>query len=276
MGAVIALTGRIVDLAANLTLPSQLPEDGREQIRLLAENVGSVRSALLLEGAPHLDAVHVTQRNVRGAIPFVSEMEKTVQLMREVLTASQSLSVFAPQPSSGDPAPTFFVRDALTNVAHIQFALKGCLTASLCYIIYTGVDWPGISTAVTTCFPHRAFYCRFVSTKAGAAHLRSPGGWLPYWDGLTDIHPALSGFDCRIHHSFCHCHRLRFLVHDFQRALVILWRADRRCFYLIHLNSFAIEPSLSIARDSCRRHLARIDHDMARLDHYGEHLRSQT
>jgi len=26
------------------------------------------------------------------------------------------------------------------------------LTAGLCYIIYNGVDWPGISTAVTTCF----------------------------------------------------------------------------------------------------------------------------
>src|SRR5260370_13188998 len=79
-------------------------------------------------------------------------MQKTVQLMKEVLIGSQSLSVFAPQPSSGDPPPSFFARDAFTNVQHIQFAVKGCLTASLCYIIYNGLDWPGISTAVTTCF----------------------------------------------------------------------------------------------------------------------------
>src|SRR5260370_17288033 len=79
-------------------------------------------------------------------------MQKTVQLMKEVLIGSQSLSAFAPQPSSGDPPPSFFVRDAFTNVEHIQFAVKGCLTAGLCYIIYSGVDWPGISTAVTTCF----------------------------------------------------------------------------------------------------------------------------
>ena len=155
MGAVIALTGRIVDLAANLTLPSQLPEDDREQIRLLAENVGNVRSALLAEGTPRLNAFHVTQGNAPHAIPLVTEMEKTVQLMTEVLIGSQSLSVFTPQPSSADPSPIFFVRDAFTNVAHIQFAMKGCLTASLCYIIYNGLNWPGISTAVTTCFSPR-------------------------------------------------------------------------------------------------------------------------
>src|SRR5437899_524390 len=140
MGAVIALTGRLVDLAANLRSPTHLSGDDREQIRLLAENVGSVRSALLAEGTPLLNAFHVTQGNVPHAIPLVTEMERTVQLMNEVLIGSQSLSVFAAQPSSGDPPPSFFALDAFTNVEHIQFALKGCLTAGLCYIIYNRVD----------------------------------------------------------------------------------------------------------------------------------------
>src|SRR5260370_41388649 len=47
MGAVIALTGRLVDLAANLTSPTEMSGDDREQIRLLAEEAGSMRSALL-------------------------------------------------------------------------------------------------------------------------------------------------------------------------------------------------------------------------------------
>jgi multidrug resistance protein MdtO len=55
-------------------------------------------------------------------------------------------------PGSGDPPFTLFVRDAWSNPEHSKFALKGCLAASLCYIIYNAVDWPGISTAVTTCF----------------------------------------------------------------------------------------------------------------------------
>ncbi len=44
-----------------------------------------------------------------------------------------------------------FVRDALSNPDHFKFGLKGCLAASLCYIIYTALAWPGISTAVMTC-----------------------------------------------------------------------------------------------------------------------------
>jgi len=81
----IALTGRLVDLAANLSSPVRLTGDDREQIRLLAENVGSVRSALLAKGTPLLNEFHVTEGNVPHAIPLVTEMEKTVQLINEAL-----------------------------------------------------------------------------------------------------------------------------------------------------------------------------------------------
>jgi len=249
MGAVIALTGRIVDLAANLTLPSQLLEDGREQIRLLAENVGSVRSALLAEGSPHLNSVHMTQGNVPGATPFVAEMEKTVELMKESITGAQPLSVFATQPSSGHPPPTFFVRDALTNVAHIQFAVKGCLTAGLCYIIYNGLDWPGISTAVTTCFltalstvgSSRQKQVLRISGALVGGFLIGMGSQifiLPFLDsiaGFTILFVIVTVFA-----SWFMTSSARLSYFGVQVAVA---------FYLIHLNSFAIEPSLTIARD---------------------------
>jgi multidrug resistance protein MdtO len=249
MGAVIALTGTLVDLAANLTLPSQLPEDDREQIRLLAENVGSVGSALLAEGTPHLNAFHVTQGNVPRAIPFVAEMEKTVQLMKEALTGAQPFSVFAQLPSSGDPPPAFFVRDALTNVAHIQFAMKGCLTAGLCYIIYNGMDWPGISTAVTTCFltalstvgSSRQKQVLRISGALVGGFVIAMGSQifiLPYLDsiaGFTILFVIVTAFA-----SWFMTSSARLSYFGVQIAVA---------FYLIHLNSFAIEPSLSIARD---------------------------
>jgi multidrug resistance protein MdtO len=249
MGAVIALTGTLVDLAANLRSPTHLSGDDREQIHLLAENVGSVRSALLAEGTPLLNAFHVTQGNVPHAIPLVTEMEKTVQLMKEVLIGSQSLSVFAPQPSSGDPPPTLFVRDALTNVAHIQFAVKGCLTASSCYIIYNGVDWPGISTAVTTCFltalstvgSSRQKQVLRISGALVGGFLIGMGSQifiLPYLDsiaGFTILFAVVTAFA-----SWFMTSSPRLSYFGVQIAVA---------FYLIHLNSFAIEPSLSIARD---------------------------
>jgi multidrug resistance protein MdtO len=249
MGAVIALTGRLVDLAANLTLPIQLPEDGREQIRLLAENVGSARSALLAGGTPLLNGFHVTQRNVPRAIPLVAEMEKTIQLMKESLIGAQSISVFASQPSSGDPPPSFFVRDAFTNFEHIQFAVKGCLTASLCYIIYNGLDWPGISTAVTTCFltalstvgSSRQKQVLRISGALVGGFLIGMGSQifiLPYLDsiaGFTILFVVVTAFA-----SWFMTSSPRLSYFGVQVAVA---------FYLIHLNSFAIEPSLSIARD---------------------------
>jgi multidrug resistance protein MdtO len=249
MGAVIALTGRLVDLAANLTSPTHLRGDDREQIRLLAENVGSVRSALLAEGTPLSNAFHASQENVPSTIPLVTEMRKTVQLMKEALTDAQPLGAFAPQPSSGDPPPSFFVRDAFTDVAHIQFALKGCLTAGLCYIIYNGVDWPGISTAVTTCF------LTALSTKGSSRQkqvLRISGALvggfligmgsqifiLPYLDsiaGFTILFVIVTAFA-----SWFMTSSPRLSYFGVQIAVA---------FCLIHLNSFAIESSLSIARD---------------------------
>ena len=47
--------------------------------------------------------------------------------------------------------PRVLSQDAFTNPDHLRFALKGCLAASLCYVIYNAIDWRGISTAVTTC-----------------------------------------------------------------------------------------------------------------------------
>jgi multidrug resistance protein MdtO len=249
MGAVIALTGRLVDLAANLTSPAHLSGGDREQIRLLAENVGSVRPALLAEGTPLLNAFHVTEGNRPRAIPFVAEMEKTVQLMKEVLIGSQSPSAFAPQPSSGDPPPSFFARDAFTNIKHIQFALKGCLTAGLCYIIYNGVDWPGISTAVTTCFltalstvgSSRQKQVLRISGAVVGGFLIGMGSQifiLPYLDsiaGFTIFFAVVTSFA-----SWFMTSSPRLSYFGVQIAVA---------FCLIHLNSFAIEPSLSIARD---------------------------
>jgi multidrug resistance protein MdtO len=249
MGAMIALTGRLVDLAANLTSPINLSLDDREQIRLLAENVGSIRSTLLAKGTPLLHAFTGTQGSVSHAIPFVTEMEKTVQLMKESLTGSRSLSDFAPLPSAGDPQPSFFVRDALTNVKHIHFALKGCLTASLCYIVYNGVDWPGISTAVTTCFltalsnvgSSRQKQVLRISGAVVGGFLFGMGAQvfiLPYLDsitGFTILFVVVTAFA-----SWFMTSSTRLSYFGVQVAVA---------FCLIHLQSFAIEPSLSIARD---------------------------
>jgi uncharacterized membrane protein YgaE (UPF0421/DUF939 family) len=62
------------------------------------------------------------------------------------------------------PKKPLFAADALTNPAHVQFALKVTLAAMVCYLTYTAVDWAGIHTAFITC-------C-FISLESNAATLR--------------------------------------------------------------------------------------------------------
>src|SRR5258708_24375477 len=90
--------------------------------------------------------------HVSSIMPVLAQMERTVSLIADVFVDSKSMSTYASVLSNeGEPPESLFVRDALTNSEHIKFALKGCLAASLCYIIYTALDWRGISTAVLTC-----------------------------------------------------------------------------------------------------------------------------
>src|SRR5262249_29842076 len=87
-----------------------------------------------------------------GQDPFqLSELEATVHLMESVVDANGSQK---PDPSilqGTASADRLFVSDAFSNPEYLRFALAGTTAAMLCYVIYVGLNWPGISTAVTTC-----------------------------------------------------------------------------------------------------------------------------
>jgi len=123
------------------------------------------------------------------------------------------------------------------------------LTAGLCYIIYNGVDWPGISTAVTTCFltalstvgSSRQKQVLRISGAVVGGFLIGMGSQvfiLPYLEsiaGFTIFFVVVTAFA-----SWFMTSSPRLSYFGVQIAVA---------FCLIHLNSFAIEPSLSIARD---------------------------
>jgi multidrug resistance protein MdtO len=149
MGAVVALTGRLVDLAANLTsLSFDLTVHDRGQLRKLATDLTSIRAALLIGRVPSPVETSGNSRRV----PLLHELEATVSMIPDVFTESRSVVAYAPQTDRGDPPSKFFVADAFSNPEHMKFALRGCLAASLCYFFYNGKDWPDINTAITTCF----------------------------------------------------------------------------------------------------------------------------
>jgi len=150
MGGVAALVGRLVDIAATLTQLTLKPcSEEQKQLRMLATTVAGVRSDLMNRRIPMSIDFSLDNELARG-VPLLREMEQTVALIPQALTGSLIIDEYLS--ASGDaPRPKFVVPDALTNPEHLAFALKGCFAASLCYIIYNSIDWPGISVAVTAC-----------------------------------------------------------------------------------------------------------------------------
>jgi len=152
MAAIVALTGRLVDLAANLAhFEIHIPDEkDRKQVARIAESVASIRNDLLKGKIPNPITFDSDVDIVHG-VPLLREMQVTVSQISEVFANSPSLHPNAPTQISTATRWTLFAPDAFSNIEHIKFGLRGCFAASLCYLFYNAVDWPGISTAITTC-----------------------------------------------------------------------------------------------------------------------------
>ncbi|MBR0648307.1 FUSC family protein [Roseomonas terrae] len=71
---------------------------------------------------------------------------------REILAALGILAGAAEGETVPAPKPPFFASDALSNSDYQRFALKTTAAAVICYVIYAGLDWQGIHTAMITCY----------------------------------------------------------------------------------------------------------------------------
>jgi multidrug resistance protein MdtO len=176
-------------------------------------------------------------------------MEKTVSLVPKVFTDAQSLSVYAPLPTDIPAPATPLLPGALSNFEHVKFGLRGCLAASLCYVVYNALFWPEISTAVTTCLltalstigaSRQKQILRFAGALIGGfgigmgaqifilPHIDSIGAFMVLFVAVmataawvATSSPRLSYFGVQVAVAFC----------------------------LINLQEFKIQTSLAVARD---------------------------
>ncbi len=250
MGAVVALVGRLVDIAASLThIGVQVGGDDRQRIRALAMSVGSIRAELLSGKAAGAIELNDASEPLGGGVPLLREMEKTALLIPAVFSSTGSMSELGFSQSDDKCLSTFLAPDAFSNLDHLKFGLKGGLAASLCYIIYNAVAWPGISTAVTTCLLTALSTVGFSRQKqilrfAGAI----VGGFLFGMGPQIVILPHLDSI-------------AEFTVLFIVVSAVGAWFATSSprlayfgvqiivAFYLINLQEFKEQISLSIARD---------------------------
>jgi multidrug resistance protein MdtO len=249
MGAVVAFTGRLVDIAANLPdFTDQISAEDKGRFRSLCDNISGIRDDLLNRRAPHLVEPYADEGSRAGS-PLVGEMERTVSLVAAVFAGSSKLGPFASSPLPAEPRRLrLFAPDAFTNPEHIRFGIRGGLAASLCYIIYNLVAWPGISTAVTTCLltalttigsSRQKQVLRFGGALVGGAiALGAQIFILPAIDSITGfllLFVAVSAFAAWFASS---SPRLSYFGAQIAFA-----------FYLVNLEEFKFQSSLAVARD---------------------------
>jgi multidrug resistance protein MdtO len=248
MGAIVALVGRLVDLAANLMyLDIQVSDNDRERMRGLADSVAGVRVDLLSGRVPG-PIEFPGESEAPHAVPLLHEMERTVLLIPEVFAGSQRYGVFTPSPV-GEPPSRLFVPDALSNPDHLKFGLKGCLAASLCHIFYTAAAWPGINTSIVTCLV-TALTTVGSSRQKQALRIAGAitGGFVIGMGAQVFILPHIDSIGA-------------FTILFIAVTVVAAWFATSSprlsyfgvqmaiAFYLINLQEFKIQVSLEVARD---------------------------
>lgn len=248
MGGVVALVGRLVDITATLTeLNTEASDVDRTRLRTLAAALASIRTDLINQRIPGSIKFQADDEAASG-VPLLLEMENLVAFIPEAFTESAGMDPTLP-PREDSPRMSFVVPDALVNTDHFKFALKGCLAASCAYFVYNFIAWPGISTAVTTCLltalstigaSRQKQILRLTGAMAGGLliGMGSQVFILPYVDsivGFTILFALVTALGSWIMTS-----SPRLSYFGLQLAFA---------YYLIHLQEFAYQTSLTLARD---------------------------
>ena len=248
MGAVVALVGSLVDLGANLSsLTARLSNTDLHRLGRLADRIEALSSDLLSRRT--LRRLETIEEDPATTVPLLQEMEKTVSLIAEVMSGSDSLLGNQPPMTREQTPKPFFVPDAFSNPAYVRFGIRGGFAASLCYLAYNLVAWPGISTAVTTCLVTAL-------TTIGASRQKQVlrfggaivGGIIIGFGAQIFVLPALDSIAGFL---------MLFVVVSVFAAWIITSGPRLSyfgvqiavAFYLINLQEFKFQTSLAVARD---------------------------
>jgi multidrug resistance protein MdtO len=247
MGGVIAIVGRLVDLAATLTeLRFEVSASDQKRLRILAAALANIRNELLNRRIP--TQLQFNTEDEPAGVPMLHEMERTVSLIPQAFAASRSIPDYLSQVHEIQ-RPSLFAADAFVNPDHLRFAIKGCLAASICYVIYNAMEWPGISTSVTTCLltalstigsSHQKQILRILGAMVGGIVLGmgSQIFILPHLDSITGYVLLFVVVTALAAWFMTSSPRLSYF--GMQIAVA---------FYLINVSEFRMQTSLEVARD---------------------------
>ncbi|ACO33887.1 MULTISPECIES: FUSC family protein [Acidobacterium] len=246
MNAIVSLTGRSLDFAAAMTHTDPVLSLPDQQVALkLAEHLAAIQNCLASKCVPPA----LARVSTGQTMPMLRELEEMFSLIPRVLEGSAELEAFEAFTENIDQGFHIFIRDAFQNPDHLRYALSGCLAGMLCYITYMALDWPGLATSVTTCAltalsnvgASRQKQLLLVAGAVIGGFIFGMGAQivvLPWLNGITGFalfFAAVTAFAAWVGTS-----STRLSYCGLQIALA---------FYLINVNDFRIQLSLSIARN---------------------------
>jgi multidrug resistance protein MdtO len=243
--ALISLVGQSIDLSAAM-VSANLESVPPERVESLVSQIRRIREAI---GARELCVEPHSTEPIDDNFFLFSRLEAVVRLMQHVLATNSSAHLDPAYRDRSPQASRVFVRDAFSNPEYLRFALAGTAASMLCYVIYVALDWPGISTAVTTCAltalsnigSSRQKQLLRIGGAAIGGFLFGIGSQvfvLPYIDsitGFTLLFACVTGISAYVATS-----SPRLSYAGLQMAFA---------FYLINVTDFSLSLDLTIGRD---------------------------
>ena len=246
--ALISLAGRLIGLAANLErTPPQPGDDDATRLRALAERLGAIRKELRESGVISASPP-VLEGQPSSSFPVLQELERTVALITEVFQGDQIVDASQNAPGK-DWWHALLLPDAFQNPEYLRFAFAGCLAATVCYVLYNALDWPGIFPSVLTCI---VTALSTIGTSFQAQFLRLAGfvagGVILGISAQILILPAIdSVFGFAIFFAVGTAIAAWFATSSPRLSFFGVQMA--LAFYFVNLQDYQIQTDLTIARD---------------------------
>ena len=149
LATVAALTKQLIELGSVLlqSAPNLSIED-RERCQIIARNLGSIRSTLARTQQPAWIDISSASH---ASHPILMEIERTTDLIARSF-CNESFRIHYCLPATVPTAPTGgTVAGAVQNTEHIKFAVRGALSALVCYVFYMSSGWMGLGPSIVTC-----------------------------------------------------------------------------------------------------------------------------
>jgi multidrug resistance protein MdtO len=146
LSTTVALVGRLVDQFAPFRGFDSFTPDDAPRIQALADLISKLRQKIHAPDGKQVIQPLITPSD--GPLILLG-LEQTLHMLRVTLSPGHGVSFALDQIN---PAPPGLLKpDAFRNPEHLNFALRGCLAATLCYFLFNAVFWPGLNSSLFTC-----------------------------------------------------------------------------------------------------------------------------